>query len=100
MACHLLGRGWSVDEVRARLGHTPNSDAINHYVAYLAIDRGRPKKKLFDSSLEEARNELAVAKRREQLTAERLHRQTEENRILREQVGQALDEIRQFKRTI
>jgi len=51
MACHLLKKGWSREEVDARLGHTPNSKALNAYLSYLAIDRKKPKKRLFDTSL-------------------------------------------------
>ena len=82
MACHLLKNGWSREEVDARLGHTPQSTALNAYINYLAIDRERPKKRLFDSSLEEIQNELEQAKQREKLTADRLQRQQEESKLL------------------
>jgi len=46
MACDLLKKGWSTDEVNARLGHKPSSDEIDKYVNFLALDRHRPKKKV------------------------------------------------------
>jgi len=46
MACHLLRNGWTRDEVNARLGHTPNSDALNAYINFMALDREGPKQRL------------------------------------------------------
>jgi hypothetical protein len=46
MACDLLSKGWSRDEVNARLGHVPSSKEIDRYINYLAIDKARPKRKL------------------------------------------------------
>jgi len=83
MACHLLKKGWSREEVDARLGHTPQSKALNAYINYLALARQKPKKRMFDSSLEKVQNELEEAKRREKLSGERLRRVQEENELLR-----------------
>jgi hypothetical protein len=46
MACHLLGRGWTCDEVNARLGHAPNSSALNSYINFLALERDDPKHRM------------------------------------------------------
>ena len=86
MACHLLKIGWTREEVDARLGHTPQSSALNAYINYLAIDREKPKRRVFDTSLEEVKSELDEAKRRERLTGERVMRQAEENQLLRSEV--------------
>ncbi len=83
MACDLLSKGWTTDEVNYRLGHKPSSREIDKYVSWLALDQQRPKKRMFDSSLEDVQNELEEAKRREKLTAERLKRQSEESSLLR-----------------
>ncbi len=91
MACHLLKSGWMREEVDARLGHTPQSKALNAYINYLAIDRERPKKRLFDSSLEEIQNKFEEAQRREKLTTERLQRQQLETDSLKVQIGQVLE---------
>lgn len=48
MACDLLSKGWTRDEVNARLGHTPSSDEIDKYINFLALDRRRPKQKVAD----------------------------------------------------
>lgn len=46
MACDLLSKGWTRDEVNARLGHKPSSDEIDKYINFLAIDRRGPKQKV------------------------------------------------------
>ncbi|MCC6678615.1 MAG: site-specific integrase [Phycisphaerales bacterium] len=53
MACHLLRTGWNREEVNARLGHTPQSDALDAYINFLALDRNAPKQRMqeFQASL-------------------------------------------------
>ncbi len=62
------------------------ASAIDKYVSWLALDQQRPKKRMFESSLEEIQNGLEEAKRREKLTAERLKRQSEESSLLRQEM--------------
>lgn len=100
MACHLLKNGWTREEVDARLGHTPNSSALNAYLNYLAIDRQKPKKRLFDSSLEHVQSELEDARRREKLHGERLERQAEENRELRDELKETQATVRDMKKLV
>lgn len=100
MACHLLKVGWSREEVDARLGHTPNSSALNAYVNYLAIDREKPKKRLFDSSLEQIQGELEETKRREKLLADRVERQREENETMKQALDEMRSSVRKITRTI
>lgn len=98
MACHLLKKGWRREEVDARLGHTPNSSALNAYINYLAIDREQPKKRLFDTNLEEIQNQLEEARSREKLIAERLRRQQEENERFKARFDEMQAEVRQVSR--
>ncbi len=51
MACNLLRKEWSRDEVNARLGHKPSSRIIDSYINYLSLDRRKPQKKVYESSL-------------------------------------------------
>lgn len=67
MACDLLKKGWTTDEVNARLGHKPSSDEIDKYVNFLAIDRHRPKKKVQQFEMERLNEELQEVKRAEKL---------------------------------
>lgn len=72
MACDLLSKGWSRDEVNARLGHAPSSDEIDRYINYLALDRARPKKKFQDNQIGKLTMELAEMRDREKLLSHRL----------------------------
>lgn len=77
MACYLLKNGWNTDEVNARLGHKPSSREIDKYVTYLALDRHKPKKRLFDSNVEELKKELDDFKKREKLYNQRFEEMNE-----------------------
>ncbi len=88
MACDLLRKGWTTDEVNYRLGHKPSSREIDKYVSWLALDQRKPKKRMFDSSLEVVQNELEEAKRREKLTADRLKRLQEDNEQMQGDVAE------------
>ena len=58
MACHLLRKGWTRDEINARLGHKPSSREIDKYITFLAIDRKRVKAKQYSTNLAELQDEL------------------------------------------
>ncbi len=100
MACHLLRKGWSVDEVRARLGHKPNSDAITHYVSYLAIDRSRPKQKLHQGQLQQTQHELQEARTRDRLAGERIRKQEQELQVMYSAWRQTMEDVRELKETL
>lgn len=80
MACDLLKKGWTTDEVNSRLGHRPSSDEIDKYINFLAIDRHRPKEKVRQYEMEKLNSELEDVKRRERL-------QTQRNENLAEQLA-------------
>lgn len=65
MACDLLKKDWTTDQVNARLGHRPSSSEIDKYVNFLAIDRSRPKQKLQQFELQKIKHELEETKKRE-----------------------------------
>lgn len=67
MACHLLKKGWTTDEVNSRLGHKPSSRELDKYINYLALDRHKPKKKLYDNQLQKILEELEIRKGNEKL---------------------------------
>lgn len=71
MACDLLKKGWTTNEVNARLGHKPSSDEIDKYVNFLAIDRHRPKKKVAQYTINKLKEELQKIKERERLKNQR-----------------------------
>lgn len=43
-ATYFLKEGWTLDQVKARLGHKPSSTVIDRYVNYLGLDQQRQKK--------------------------------------------------------
>ena len=88
MACHLLKHGWHSDEINLRLGHRISSRELDVYVSYLAANKKMPKKKLFQSNLEEVQDELEETKRREKLTGQRMERQEEEVEELKKELKQ------------
>ena len=92
MACHLLKKGWSRDEVNARLGHTPSSKSLNAYINYLALDRHKPKETLRKTNMEEMQNELEESKRTGKLQSDRIRRQNEELKTLQKQVRLILEQ--------
>ena len=78
MACFLLKEGWSIDEIKARMGHRPSSAVIDRYATYMAMDRRESKKKLQERSVNSLRQELEMVKRRERLHAVKLSQQKQQ----------------------
>ncbi len=87
MACDLLSKGWTTDEVNARLGHKPSSRELDKYVNFLALDRHRPKKKLHDNQIEKLAAELEKVKQRERLSVQRQESLKEELALLKQRVA-------------
>lgn len=72
MACDLVRKGFSRDEVNARLGHRPSSSEIDKYINYFAMDRHKPKQKVHQHKLTEISEELERSKERERLLNTRI----------------------------
>ena len=79
MACDLLRKGWTTDEVNARLGHKPSSRELDKYVNFLALNRARPKRRFHASQVTALSDELRNLRERESLSQQRV-------RSLQEQV--------------
>ena len=79
MACDLLSKGWTTDEVNRRLGHKPSSREIDKYVNWLALDGRQPKRKLHEHQVAQLKQEINDLKEQ---ANQSLHRQ----RSLQEQV--------------
>jgi hypothetical protein len=67
MTCDLLKKGWSSDELNARLGHSPSSTEIDKYINFLAIDKQKPKIKVYQSNLAKLELDIEHFKEREKL---------------------------------
>lgn len=78
MACHLLKTGWTTDEIKKRMRHSPSSKVLNKYVNYLALDRNQPKAKISLGRINQLSNELEDIKQREKTHLFRLTNQQSE----------------------
>ncbi len=78
MACYLFSQGWHSDDINLRLGHTISSRELDVYLNYMAQDRKRAKKILYNNNLEDVKNDLEEARQREKLHSNRLERQKED----------------------
>ena len=97
MACDLLNKGWTTDEVNYRLGHRPSSREIDKYVTWLALDQQRPKRRVFDSNLAQIQGELEEAKQRERLMADRLQKTRDENDQIKWRFQGFQDDMKEVK---
>ncbi len=100
MACHLLKHGWHSDEINLRLGHRISSRELDVYVSYLAANKKMPKKKLFQSNLEEIHDELDESKRREKLQGQRMEAMQEDAERDRKERKSMREEIEELKQAI
>ena len=87
MACHLFAKGWHVEDINLRLGHSPQSKWLEAYVNYLAVNRKRAVESHFNSSLEDLKIELEESKQREKLIAQRLEKQKQDIEDLQKELG-------------
>ncbi len=89
MACDLLRKGWSIDEINSRLGHSVASRVISRYVTFLSLDRRKPKAKVYQSNLRQLEGELDKQKELNKLQLLRF-----EN--LKKEQDQMRDELKLF----
>lgn len=85
MACDLLEKGWTTDEINRRLGHRPSSAEIDKYVNFLAIDGKKPKRKIYEHNLGKLQAELDQNKNIQKQQAARLQQLEDNMRSLLEQ---------------
>ena len=100
MACHLLSNGWLPHEVNLRLGHTPNAKRLNLYINHLAIDRHRPKRRLYESKMEALQEELRELKERERLSRGRIQTSAEGARVVDKENHTLKSELAQTKERV
>jgi len=86
MACDLLSKGWTTDEVNQRLGHKPSSREIDKYVNWLALDRHRPKKRVHEAEVAQLQQRLEEMHDQTKLDRERQRSLQVEIEALREQM--------------
>lgn len=100
MASHLLKSGWTRDEVNARLGHVPHSNAIDAYINFLALDRDAPKRRLHSGQTQQLQSDLATARQQERLAHERLQRQETANEAMRTELLRTQLDVRRLREQV
>ena len=86
MACDLLSKGWTTDEVNQRLGHKPSSREIDKYVNWLALNRHQPKRRMHEANVSALSQQLDELRTREKLQQQRLQAMQNQVVELREQI--------------
>ncbi len=64
LACSLLNEEWTTDEIKARLGHKPSSKVLDVYVTYSALNKSKIKKRIYQGTLEDVKEEFERYKER------------------------------------
>ncbi|MBW7992002.1 MAG: hypothetical protein FVQ84_18580 [Planctomycetes bacterium] len=54
-----------MDEVKGRMGHKPSSKVIDKYITYLALNKHKPKQRMYESDLKKYQEELKESRDRE-----------------------------------
>lgn len=94
MACNLLSKGWSCEEVNSRLGHRLNSDALGRYVSHLALNKQKPKVKMQQGKIAELENKIEEFESQAKLNKQRMERSLNE---ANEKIDLVLKEIEILK---
>lgn len=89
MACHLLDRDWTTDEIKARLGHKPSSSVIDKYVNFKAKNKVKTRTKLRAYETESLKQEIEEMKSRERLNNIRIERMSEDISNLTRQINKS-----------
>ncbi len=99
MACYLFSQGWHSDDINLRLGHSISSRELDVYLNYMAQNRKRAKKIMYNNNLEDVKNDLEEARHREKLLSNRLERQKgdiEEQKMKIIKLEKAMGDMRKF----
>ena len=97
MACDLLNKGWTRDEINARLGHRPSSSEIDKYINFFAIEKNNPKKKTLSYNVDKLQAELDEAREREKLMQRRMEQmqaqleRTQKDVMVREKIQEGIE---------
>lgn len=100
MACDLLNKGWTTDEVNSRLGHKPSSRMIDKYVTYLALDRHKPKKKVYETNLRKMEADFEKQKEVTKLQGLRIEHLKTQTETLAKSNKKAFEQIRELVKII
>lgn len=74
MACDLLDKGWTTDEIKSRLGHKPSSKVLDCYLNYKALKKRKPKQKILNLNIQKLEEKIKELKENQRLKDKRIAR--------------------------
>ncbi len=87
MACHLLEKDWTTDEIKSRLGHKPSSSVIDKYVNFKAKNKVKVRAKIRTYEVESLKQDIEEMKAREKLQNIRNDSMQEDIKLLKKQLA-------------
>jgi len=96
MACNLFQKGWHVEDINLRLGHSPQSKWLDSYINYLAVNRKRAKKIHYNNSLQDIKIELEESRLKTKFLVNKLEDQNEKIQSLIDKDHYYAERIMQF----
>ena len=97
LACYLLNKNWTTDEIRGRLGHKPSSKVLDCYVSYLALDKNKTRKKIQQGTIEELKTELETYKEKSKRDSEKIEDNQKQMKEIQKQALTFQEEFNKFQ---
>ena len=97
MACHLLDKDWTTDEIKSRLGHAPSSTVIDRYVNYKAKKKDRSRKKIKSFEIQKLKDEIKNLQDGARLHGRRMKAVIDENKEMYSIVEEFMREVKKIK---
>jgi len=98
MACHLLEKDWTTDEIKDRLGHKPSSTVIDKYVNYKAKNKKKTTKKIRVFEVERLKENIQEIQAREKLKDRRIAELQDDVKLLHSNIITILKDIQKIKK--
>jgi len=89
-ACNYLDLGLNADEIKSRLGHKPSSRVLDKYVTYKAMDKTKPRKRIFESSIQELELKLKKSNERTEIQKREFE---EKSKKMQEQINFLMENL-------
>jgi hypothetical protein len=86
-----------VDEVKGRMGHKPSSNVIDKYITYLALNKHKPKQRMYESDLKRYQEELKESRNRERRNEAWIENQKTEVRELKDLMRIYIAKLKQIE---
>lgn len=96
MACDCLKKGWSVEEINARLGHEIGSKVLKPYINALALEKrgaNSPKSREFKANIEGLNEKIAEQRNVNILLDKKIQEDKNKMVLLEQQVSQVMQQL-------